>query len=87
MSFWYSRRIRYNTIKNKSKQQNNMNKKNQTSKSYQNHKGRFVSLKTKTKDENPRSFCAKILNETDCYLTFFDVNSKQMIKVSKKSII
>lgn len=66
-----------------------MNKQNQkqTNKSYENHKGRFVSLKTRTKDEGSRSFCAKILSETDCYLTFFDINSKQRVKVNKKSIV
>lgn len=54
---------------------------------YENHKGRFVSIRTVTSHDGPRNFCAKILKETPCYLSIFDVNSKKSFKISKKTIV
>jgi ribosome maturation factor RimP len=61
--------------------------KSNRTKSFANHKGRFVSLSTKTRDNGNRNFCAKILNESPCYVTFYDINSKKVVKVNKNSIV
>jgi hypothetical protein len=54
--------------------------------SFSNHGGKFLSLTTNTR-EGRNSYCAKVLRETPCYLTFSDVNSGRVITVSKRSII
>lgn len=54
---------------------------------YINHRGRFVSLRTRTKENGVRNYNAKILNVSPCYITFYDVKGKQVVKVAKSSVI
>lgn len=54
---------------------------------YSNHRGRFLSLRTRTQNDGERSYCAKILRESPYYVTFLDVKRGSVVKVAKSSII
>jgi hypothetical protein len=45
-------------------------------------KGRFVSIASKTKG----LACGQILEESPSYLTYRDINTREQVKVAKKSI-
>jgi hypothetical protein len=68
------------------KKQNKKNKGNNKS-DYSSHRGRFLSLRTRTEKGGERSFCAKILRESPFYVTFLDVKNGSVVKVAKSSII
>jgi len=53
---------------------------------YVNHGGRFVTLNIQN-SKHRQSFCAKILNVTDKYVTFENVNDGSIKKIAKTSIL
>lgn len=61
------------------------NSRSRSQESLANHGGRFVTLNIRNKNVNQR-VCAKIVNLTPSYVTFYDVNSRSVRKVSRSSI-
>lgn len=54
---------------------------------FPNHKGRFISIQTFTRNSGPQSYSAKILKESSHYVTFLNVKNGEVVKVAKSSII
>jgi hypothetical protein len=54
---------------------------------FANHGGKFLTLRTRTREQGERKYCAKILAESPFYVTFLNVTSGEVLKVSKSSII